>query len=110
MLVAPEMPIVAPRIGEDTVEVGPERLAYRLALIPFNSPWSCLGLPVASVPCGGLVDGLPVGMAVVGRRYDEGAVLRVATRSSRRRTGTSGCRQVSLDAMSLDFVYTTQSR
>ena len=52
LLAAPEMPIVAPRIGEDPVEVGGQELPYRLALIPFNSPWSCLGLPTASVPCG----------------------------------------------------------
>jgi aspartyl-tRNA(Asn)/glutamyl-tRNA(Gln) amidotransferase subunit A len=77
LLVAPEMPIVAPRIGEDTVEVGGTRLPYRLSLIPYNSPWSCLGLPVASVPCG-VVDGLPVGLAIVGRRLDEAVVLRAA--------------------------------
>jgi aspartyl-tRNA(Asn)/glutamyl-tRNA(Gln) amidotransferase subunit A len=77
LLVAPEMPIVAPPIGEDTVDVGGVAIPYRLSLIPYNSPWSCLGLPVASVPCG-LVDGLPVGMALVGRRLDEATVLRVA--------------------------------
>jgi aspartyl-tRNA(Asn)/glutamyl-tRNA(Gln) amidotransferase subunit A len=71
------MPIVAPRIGEDTVEAGSTRLPYRLSLIPYNSPWSCLGLPVTSIPCG-TVDGLPVGMAIVGRRLDEATVLRAA--------------------------------
>ncbi len=77
VLVAPAMPIVAPRIGEDVVDAGGESLPYRLSLIPYNSPWSCLGLPVVSVPCG-LVDGLPVGLALVGRRLDEETVLRVA--------------------------------
>jgi Asp-tRNA(Asn)/Glu-tRNA(Gln) amidotransferase A subunit family amidase len=77
LLVAPAMPLTAPRIGEDTVRIGERELPYRLALIPFNSPWSCLGLPVASVPCG-LVDGLPVGLALVGRRFDEATVLRAA--------------------------------
>jgi aspartyl-tRNA(Asn)/glutamyl-tRNA(Gln) amidotransferase subunit A len=77
LLVAPQMPIVAPRIGEDPVLVGSHELAFRLSLIPYNSPWSCLGLPVASVPCG-LVDGLPVGLALVGRRFDEATVLRAA--------------------------------
>jgi aspartyl-tRNA(Asn)/glutamyl-tRNA(Gln) amidotransferase subunit A len=77
LLAAPSMPVVAPRIGEDTVRVGHGELLYRQALIPFNSPWSCLGLPVASIPCG-LVDGLPVGLALVGRRFQEGTVLRAA--------------------------------
>ena len=73
----PQMPVVAPRIDDLTVEVGGERVPYRTALIPFNSPWSCLGLPVVSVPCG-FVDGLPVGLALVGRRFDESTVLRAA--------------------------------
>lgn len=77
LLAAPEMPLVAPRIGEDPVDVGGQRIPYRLSLIPFNSPWSCLGLPTASVPCG-LVDGLPVGLALTGRRLAEAVVLRAA--------------------------------
>ena len=77
VLASPEMPIVAPKIGEDPVEVGGEWIPYRLSLIPFNSPWSCLGVPTASVPCG-LVDGLPVGLALTGRRLAEAIVLRVA--------------------------------
>jgi aspartyl-tRNA(Asn)/glutamyl-tRNA(Gln) amidotransferase subunit A len=79
LLAAPAMPIVAPRIGEDPVELRGELVPYRLTVIPFNSPWSCLGMPVASVPCG-FVDGLPVGMALVGRRGADAAVLRAAER------------------------------
>jgi aspartyl-tRNA(Asn)/glutamyl-tRNA(Gln) amidotransferase subunit A len=74
LLAAPAMPVVAPRIGEELVRVRGEELPYRLALIPFNSPWSLAGLPVASVPCG-FVEGLPVGLALVGRRFDEQTVL-----------------------------------
>jgi aspartyl-tRNA(Asn)/glutamyl-tRNA(Gln) amidotransferase subunit A len=77
LLAAPAMPIVAPLIGEDPVDVAGERTPFRLALIPFNSPWSCLGLPVASVPCG-FVDGLPVGLALIGRRGADATVLRAA--------------------------------
>ena len=71
------MPVVAPRVGEEAVRVRGEELPYRLALIPFNSPWSLAGLPAASVPCG-FVDGLPAGLALVGRRFDEATVLRAA--------------------------------
>ena len=77
LLALPAMPVVPPRIGDDSVDVRGERLLYRLALIPFNSPWALAGLPVASVPCG-FVDGLPVGLALVGRPRGEATVLRAA--------------------------------
>lgn len=77
VLVAPELPVVAPRIGEDTVETPAGPILYRLAIIPHNSPWALIGVPAASTPAG-FVDGLPCGMAIVGRRLEEGTVLRVA--------------------------------
>lgn len=77
LLASPAMPVTAPRLGEDDVLLAGGRVPYRLALMPFNSPWACLGLPAASVPCG-LVDGLPVGLALAGRRLGEATVLRAA--------------------------------
>jgi aspartyl-tRNA(Asn)/glutamyl-tRNA(Gln) amidotransferase subunit A len=77
ILAAPTMPVLPPRVGEETVDLNGDTIPYRLTLIPFNSPWSCVGLPVASVPCG-FVEGLPVGLALVGRRFDEETVLRAA--------------------------------
>ena len=77
LLAAPTMPVLPPRIGEETVEVGGREVPYRLALIPFNSPWSLVGSPVVSVPCG-FVEGLPVGLALVGPRLGEATVLRAA--------------------------------
>jgi aspartyl-tRNA(Asn)/glutamyl-tRNA(Gln) amidotransferase subunit A len=70
LLAAPAMPMLPPLIEEDA-------LPYRRALIPFNSPWSLAGLPTASVPCG-LVDGLPVGVALVGRPFADAIVLSAA--------------------------------
>ena len=54
-----------------------EEVLYRLSVIPTSSPWTLAGLPVVSVPCG-FVDGLPVGLALVGRRFAEATVLRLA--------------------------------
>ncbi len=78
LLVQPAMPVVPPRIGEETVALRGEELPYRLALIPFNSPWALAGTPVASVPCG-FVAGLPVGLALAGRPSCDATVLRVAS-------------------------------
>jgi aspartyl-tRNA(Asn)/glutamyl-tRNA(Gln) amidotransferase subunit A len=61
------------------VELRGEPTPFRLTVIPFNSPASCLGLPAASVPCG-FVDGLPVGLALIGRRGADATVLRAAAR------------------------------
>jgi aspartyl-tRNA(Asn)/glutamyl-tRNA(Gln) amidotransferase subunit A len=77
LLVAPTLPTLPPRIGEDTVEVNGARVLYRLTIIPYNSVWSLPGVPVTSVPVG-LVDGLPAGMAIVGWRFGEAATLRAA--------------------------------
>lgn len=78
LLAAPTLPVLPPRIGEDTVELGGgERILYRLTLIPYNSPWSCVGAPVVSVPAG-FVAGLPVGLALVGSRFGESVALRAA--------------------------------
>ena len=77
VLAAPTMPVLPPRIGEETVELNGETIPYRLTVIPFNSPWSCVGAPVVCVPAG-FVDGLPVGLALVGRRFDDATVLRTA--------------------------------
>jgi aspartyl-tRNA(Asn)/glutamyl-tRNA(Gln) amidotransferase subunit A len=75
VLAAPAMPLVAPRIGDETVTIRGETMPYRRSLIAFNSPWSLAGVPALTVPCG-FVDGLPVGLALVGRRYRDAVLLR----------------------------------
>ncbi len=44
----------------------------------FTYPFNLTGLPAASIPCGWTKEGLPVGMQIVGKRYDEKIVLQVA--------------------------------
>jgi aspartyl-tRNA(Asn)/glutamyl-tRNA(Gln) amidotransferase subunit A len=46
--------------------------------IGFTFPFNFTGQPAASIPCGFTDGGLPVGLQIVGRRYDEPTVLRAA--------------------------------
>ncbi len=44
----------------------------------FTYPFNLTGQPAATIPCGWTADGLPVGLHIVGRRYDEATVLRAS--------------------------------
>ena len=44
----------------------------------FTSPFNFTGLPAISVPAGFTSDGLPVGMQVAGKPFDEATIMRVA--------------------------------
>ncbi len=46
--------------------------------IPFTYPFNLTGHPAASIPCGWSKEGLPIGMQVVGKRFDEATVLQVS--------------------------------
>ncbi len=44
----------------------------------FSYPFNLSGNPAASVPCGFTAEGLPVGLQIVGRRFDDLGVLRAS--------------------------------
>jgi aspartyl-tRNA(Asn)/glutamyl-tRNA(Gln) amidotransferase subunit A len=49
-----------------------------LSWAEFSYPFNLSGNPAASVPCGFTAEGLPVGLQVVGRRFDDLGVLQIA--------------------------------
>jgi aspartyl-tRNA(Asn)/glutamyl-tRNA(Gln) amidotransferase subunit A len=53
--------------------------------IPFTYPFNLTGQPAASVPAGFTRGGLPVGLQIVGRRFDDVGVLRAAAAFERAR-------------------------
>jgi aspartyl-tRNA(Asn)/glutamyl-tRNA(Gln) amidotransferase subunit A len=71
-IVAPTTPGVAFKIGEKE-----DPLQMYLNDV-FTVPVSLAGLPGISVPAGFTLQGLPIGVQVIGRAYDEPTVLRVA--------------------------------
>ena len=56
----------------DGVKVGREASSI------FTYPFNLTGQPAASVPCGFTKDGLPIGLQIVGRRFDDVTVLRAS--------------------------------
>ncbi len=52
---------------------------------PFTFPFNLTGQPAASVPCGFTTSGLPVGLQIIGRRFDDVTVLRAAAAFERAR-------------------------
>jgi aspartyl-tRNA(Asn)/glutamyl-tRNA(Gln) amidotransferase subunit A len=70
ILVTPTTPMVAPLIDTDAK-------IYQLNR-RFMLPFSFLGLPAISLPCGRSSQGLPIGLQLVGNSYTEALILRVA--------------------------------
>ena len=65
LLSTPSQPDVAPPLGS-------------LGSIAFTAPFNILGWPAISVPVGASTDGLPFGLQLVGKPWDEATVLRAA--------------------------------
>jgi aspartyl-tRNA(Asn)/glutamyl-tRNA(Gln) amidotransferase subunit A len=79
LVALPTVPTTAPPIGASSLEGGSEDDAVEAHLVRFVRLFSLLRVPSLSVPCGfGSDDGLPVGLQLVGRPFDEALLLRVA--------------------------------
>ncbi|MBI2681575.1 MAG: Asp-tRNA(Asn)/Glu-tRNA(Gln) amidotransferase GatCAB subunit A [Candidatus Solibacter usitatus] len=76
-LFTPTTPMAAPRIGENTVQLGDATDDVRLAATRLVRGINVLGLPALSIPCGLDRRGLPLGLQIVGKAFDEAGVLRV---------------------------------
>ena len=76
LLVTPSVAVPALPVGHDTLDPSPEAIWIDWA--PFSYPFNLTRQPAASVPCGLTRSGLPIGLQLVGRLYDEPSVLRAA--------------------------------
>ena len=76
-VIAPVSPIPAPTIAESDVGNGPEADAVLPRITRFTRPVNYLGLPALSIPCGFTRSGLPVGLQLIGRSFDEATLLRI---------------------------------
>ena len=77
VLLAPATPLVAPVLGEREASLGDGPSDVRAALLRCTRPFNFSGHPACAAPCGFTAGGLPIGLQIVGRPFDEATVLRV---------------------------------
>lgn len=77
VLVTPTTPIPAPSIDE--LKQNPDVIRPReLLLLRDTRPANVWGLPAISIPCGFTQAGLPIGLQIIGPRWGEERILRLA--------------------------------
>jgi len=76
-MLAPVSPVPAPTIAESDVGNSPGAEAVIQRLTRFTRPINYLGLPSLSIPVGFTGKGLPVGMQLIGRSFDEATLLTI---------------------------------
>src|SRR5216684_247317 len=76
-VLVPVAPMPAPTIAESDVGNSPDAEAVIQRLTQFTRPINYLGLPSLAIPAGFTHRGLPVGMQLIGRSFDEAVLLRI---------------------------------
>jgi aspartyl-tRNA(Asn)/glutamyl-tRNA(Gln) amidotransferase subunit A len=78
IIVSPTVPAFPPVAGQVRVQSGDLREHVLDAFLRFNIPYDLTGLPAICVPCGCSSAGLPIGLQIAGRAFEEATILKVA--------------------------------
>ncbi len=76
LLLTPTVPIAATLIDQREIDIGGYEETVRSAVTRLTGPTNLNGFPSLSVPCGSIASGLPVGMQLIGRPFDEATLYR----------------------------------
>jgi aspartyl-tRNA(Asn)/glutamyl-tRNA(Gln) amidotransferase subunit A len=82
-LVLPTLPILAPPLGTESIELNGTPLPVRGLMLRLTQLFDITGHPAISIPCGRSEGALPVGLQLVGRRGGTNTLLDVAGRVER---------------------------
>lgn len=74
VLLTPALPVLPPDIGSPTVQLNGKEVDLNDHIMRFMFPGNITGLPSLVMP-GGVADGLPVGLQVIGPQYGDLTVL-----------------------------------
>lgn len=75
-IIAPTLPVMAPKIGSSEADLNGKKVDLIDSFIRFTGPSNLTGLPALTVPAG-LNGGMPVGLQIIGRAFDEATILNV---------------------------------
>jgi len=75
VLVCPSDPTLTPKVGEAARLAGRERMWFEYGTVNLGN---LTGAPAISIPCGFTPDGMPVGLQLYGRAFDEATLLSFA--------------------------------
>ena len=78
VILGPTTPITAWKAGTWRVPIGDRDTSVLSASWRYTFPYNLTGLPAISIPCGFDRLGLPIGLQIAGRPFDEATVLKVA--------------------------------
>ncbi|MBV9782640.1 MAG: Asp-tRNA(Asn)/Glu-tRNA(Gln) amidotransferase subunit GatA [Acidisphaera sp.] len=78
VILGPTEPVTAPRIGQAKVEIAGGEESALAATWRLTYPYNLTGLPAITLPCGFDEAGLPIGLQIAAKPFDEATVLRAA--------------------------------
>jgi len=74
-LFTPTTPITAPRIGQTEIVLDGTPFDTRMLTTRFVRGFNVLGFPALSIPCGASREGLPIGLQIIARPFEENLLL-----------------------------------
>lgn len=77
VLVTPATPIIAPFLGQPSISIDNEDELVGNALTRFTCVFNLTGNPALTIPCGSHSTGLPIGIQIIGKPYQDAKLLEI---------------------------------